>query len=99
VLTILILLFVIINILNFKLILGWVLVFLSFLFMFLQVLFFTSCERKLLALAQRRLGPHVVGDRGRLQFLADALKLVAKNSLSPRNINTSFFQASALGAF
>jgi len=74
-------------------------VFLSFLFMFLQVLFFTSCERKLLALAQRRLGPHVVGDRGRLQFLADALKLVAKNSLSPRNINTSFFQASALGAF
>lgn len=73
--------------------------FLSFLFLFLQVLFFTTCERKILALTQRRLGPHVVGTRGRLQFLADALKLVAKNAISPKNIHLLIFQSSAIGAF
>jgi len=72
---------------------------LSFLFLFLQVLFFTTCERKILALTQRRLGPYIVGTRGRLQFLADALKLVAKNSISPKNIHILLFQASAIGAF
>ena len=73
--------------------------FFTFLMLFLQVVFFTSGERKILALTQRRLGPNVAGKRGRLQFLADALKLVTKNAVSPKNIHVFFFQNAALGAF
>lgn len=67
--------------------------------MFLQVLFFTTCERKILALTQRRVGPRVVGDRGRLQYFADALKLITKTYTSPRNVNSLFFQGSAIAVF
>ena len=74
-------------------------IFLFFLLLFLQVLFFTTCERKLLALTQRRLGPRVVGDRGRLQFLADALKLITKTFFSPKKANGIFFQNAAIAAF
>jgi len=74
-------------------------IFLFFLLLFLQVLFFTTCERKLLALTQRRLGPRVVGDRGRLQFLADALKLITKTFFSPKKSNGIFFQNAAIAAF
>ena len=35
-------------------------------------------ERKFLSLIQRRVGPVFVGFRGRLQFLADALKVLIK---------------------
>ena len=35
-------------------------------------------ERKYLSLIQRRVGPKFVGYNGRLQFLADALKLLFK---------------------
>lgn len=41
----------------------------------------TLIERKLLALVQRRVGPQYVGYRGRLQFIADALKLLFKHIL------------------
>lgn len=78
---------------------GFLFFFLSFLFMFLQVLFFTTCERKILALTQRRVGPRVVGDRGRLQYFADALKLITKTYTSPRNVNSLFFQGSAIAVF
>ena len=78
---------------------GLLYIFLSFLFMFLQVLFFTTCERKLLALTQRRLGPKVVGDMGRLQYFADALKLIAKSYIGPRKINSLFFSNAAIAAF
>jgi len=71
----------------------------SFLFLFLQVLFFTTCERKILALTQRRIGPRVVGERGRLQYLADALKLVAKLYMGPRKVNSLFFQGASIAAF
>jgi NADH-quinone oxidoreductase subunit H len=67
--------------------------------MFLQVLFFTTCERKILALTQRRIGPRVVGDRGRLQYFADALKLITKTYTSPRNVNSLFFQGTAIAVF
>jgi NADH:ubiquinone oxidoreductase subunit H len=33
-------------------------------------------ERKFLSLTQRRVGPKFVGYKGRLQFLADALKVL-----------------------
>ena len=41
----------------------------------------TLLERKLLALVQRRVGPNHVGYRGRLQFIADALKFLLKHIL------------------
>jgi NADH:ubiquinone oxidoreductase subunit H len=43
----------------------------------------TLFERKLLALLQRRVGPNFVGYKGRLQYLADALKLLTKNVVIP----------------
>lgn len=73
--------------------------FVIFLFMFLQIVFFTTCERKILALTQRRVGPRVVGARGRLQFFADAIKLLTKTNASPKKINMLFFQGSAVAAY
>lgn len=78
---------------------GLLYIWLSFLFMFLQVLFFTTCERKILALTQRRLGPTIVGDRGRLQYFADAVKIITKNFTSPKKINLLFFQGGAVATF
>lgn len=40
----------------------------------------TLIERKFLALTQRRVGPYYVGYRGRLQYIADALKLFLKGA-------------------
>lgn len=73
--------------------------FIIFLFMFLQIVFFTTCERKILALTQRRVGPRVIGARGRLQFFADAVKLLTKTNASPKKVNMLFFQACAIGAY
>jgi NADH-ubiquinone oxidoreductase chain 1 len=39
----------------------------------------TLVERKTLALVQRRVGPNQTAFRGRLQYLADALKLLNKS--------------------
>ena len=47
----------------------------------------TLLERKFLSLVQRRVGPNFVGYRGRLQYLADALKLLLKGLLIPEGIN------------
>ncbi len=66
---------------------------------FLQIVFFTTCERKILALSQRRVGPNIVGDRGRLQYIADALKLILKLYFSPKKINNLFFQGSSIFIF
>ena len=43
----------------------------------------TLIERKFLSLLQRRVGPYFVGYRGRLQYIADALKLFIKGSFVP----------------
>jgi NADH-quinone oxidoreductase subunit H len=74
-------------------------IFIIYLLFFLQIVFFTTCERKILALTQRRIGPNIVGDRGRLQYIADALKLVLKVYFSPRKINNLFFQGSSIFIF
>lgn len=39
----------------------------------------TLIERKVLSLLQRRVGPNYIGYRGRLQFIADALKMLLKH--------------------
>lgn len=47
----------------------------------------TLLERKLLALVQRRVGPNFVGYKGRLQYIADALKLIVKGVVIPSESN------------
>jgi NADH-quinone oxidoreductase subunit H len=47
----------------------------------------TLIERKVLSLVQRRVGPFFVGYRGRLQYIADALKLLNKGLLIPNESN------------
>jgi NADH-quinone oxidoreductase subunit H len=47
----------------------------------------TLIERKVLSLIQRRVGPNFVGYRGRLQYIADALKLFLKGALIPDEAN------------
>lgn len=51
----------------------------------------TLLERKLLALVQRRVGPNFVGYKGRLQYLADALKLFVKGVVIPAEANKFWF--------
>ena len=51
----------------------------------------TLTERKVLALVQRRVGPNFVGYKGRLQYLADALKLFLKNVAIPKETNKFWF--------
>jgi len=47
----------------------------------------TLIERKILSLVQRRVGPNFVGYRGRLQYIADALKLFVKGIIVPNEVN------------
>tara|TARA_B110000503_G_scaffold114823_1_gene172730 strand:+ start:8988 stop:9170 length:183 start_codon:yes stop_codon:yes gene_type:complete len=47
----------------------------------------TLVERKLLSIVQRRVGPNFVGYRGRLQYIADALKLLTKGTLIPDGVS------------
>lgn len=51
----------------------------------------TLVERKILSLMQRRVGPDFVGYRGRLQYIADALKLFIKGALVPDESNKFWF--------
>ena len=51
----------------------------------------TLIERKVLALTQRRVGPNYIGYRGRLQFIADAVKLIVKHILVIARVNRTLF--------
>lgn len=51
----------------------------------------TLIERKFLSLLQRRVGPNYVGYKGRLQYIADALKLFIKGVLIPYESNRFWF--------
>ncbi len=50
-------------------------------------------ERKVLSLLQRRVGPNYIGYRGRLQFIADALKLLTKHILILSGVNKLLFMS------
>lgn len=47
----------------------------------------TLVERKVLSLIQRRVGPQYIGYKGRLQFIADAIKFIVKHILIVNKIN------------
>lgn len=48
-------------------------------------------ERKFLSLTQRRIGPKYVGYKGRLQFIADSIKVLCKEYLSLYDVNSFLF--------
>lgn len=56
-----------------------------------SIAFMTLVERKLISSAQNRKGPNVVGILGILQPFADALKLILKESIYPRNARLLIF--------
>ena len=59
--------------------------------LFVAVGFMTWAERRVIAWAQRRQGPNVVGPFGLLQWVADAVKLILKETILPSGSNRIVF--------
>ena len=65
----------------------------------LAVAYLTYAERKVLAAAQLRKGPNVVGPFGLFQPLADGLKLLMKETVIPSGANRGVFVAAPIITF
>jgi NADH-quinone oxidoreductase subunit H len=65
----------------------------------LGVAYLTYAERKVLAAAQLRKGPNVVGPFGLLQPIADGLKLLLKETVIPSGANRAVFLAAPILTF
>src|ERR1700733_5026707 len=57
----------------------------------LSVAYYTYAERKVLAYSQLRKGPNVVGPFGLLQPIADAVKMLFKETVIPSGANRLLF--------
>jgi NADH-quinone oxidoreductase subunit H len=62
-----------------------------FLILTIIIAVITLIERKVLSLVQRRVGPNYIGYKGRLQFIADALKLLLKHIYVITKLNKFLF--------
>jgi NADH-quinone oxidoreductase subunit H len=76
-----------------------ILIFPGFSFVLLLTLFCDWMERKIEARLQNRVGPMVAGPGGILQPLADLIKLLTKEDITPRDAKKKIFTFAPLGAF
>ena len=76
-----------------------ILVFPGFTFILLLTLFCDWMERKIEARLQNRVGPMVAGPGGILQPLADFIKLLVKEDITPREAKKTVFKFAPLVAF
>jgi NADH-quinone oxidoreductase subunit H len=76
-----------------------ILVFPGFTFILLLTLFCDWLERKIEARIQNRIGPMVAGPAGILQPLADFIKLLTKEDITPRDAKKTIFKFAPLVAF
>jgi NADH-quinone oxidoreductase subunit H len=76
-----------------------ILIFPGFTFILLLTLFFDWMERKIEARIQNRVGPMVAGPAGILQPLADFIKLLTKEDITPRDAKKYVFKFAPLVAF
>ena len=68
-------------------------------FVMLNALFLVWLERKVSAVIQRRLGPTEVGPYGLLQTVADAVKLIGKELITPTAVSRLAFFAAPVVTF
>jgi len=69
----------------------YILVFPGFLFLLTWMFFVFYFGRKMLALMHKRVGPHFNGPAGSLQTVYDILKLLTKESITPKSANPYLF--------
>ncbi len=73
-------------------------VIIAFAFLFTSVLILVWAERRVVAFMQNRLGPERAGPFGILQTLADGLKLMVKESMTPARAEVALYLAAPVMA-